>query len=491
MWYFSRAKVTDSEADSDSSSSPDLAPGQTVEDRVFDLQRSVGNRAVRRMLADSGPPDTGTLPVHQGHSGGEKLEPSTQQFMESGFGTTFDDVRVHTGEDSAKSAASLGADAYTTGRDIYFASGKYAPKSAEGQRLLAHELTHTMQQSKGQTPGEAASANAREAAIASASDPLEREADRASEDVAQNQRPHVTHGAQTIGAKIQRQPAKSPPTPEWQRRLDEMLPGGHGLIFLMHRDMQLLETFGEAKLIDLVNKIYPNNPARELVHIYGVPAIVALDKTNLDVAKARQQLEPKALQDFATKFPNAADLIRRSVPALRLVTEAEAAGATFGGYAEDGPAPTVGRPYTSGHAVYVPRARTDPVIAMSDFLFELNNAIRAPKFAALAAEAGKGSTGTLTARQYAYKVVEQEVEGMLRLGETWFKLKATGGPHPEWDKYDRDFFLTEYEAVKAGRKTKDDIVRDVLARVYETGTLRGKTVEQNYMEQYNTISGGR
>ena len=491
MWYYPRSKVTDAEAESDASSSSDLAPGRTVEDRVFDLQRSVGNRAVQRMIADSAPPVTGAVPLHPGHSGGEKLEESTQQFMESGFGTTFDDVRVHTDEDAAKSAASLGADAYTTGRDIYFGRGKYVPKSSEGQRLLAHELTHTIQQGEGKRPGEAESANAREAALGSTADPLEWEADRASEDIAQNQRPHVTKAAPAIGAEIQRQPAKSPPTPEWQKRLDEMLPGGHGLVFLIHRDMQLLETFGEAKLIDLVNKIYPNNQARELVHIYGVPAIVALDKTNLDVLKARQQLEPKVLQDFATKFPNAADLIRRSVPALKLINEAEATGAVFGGYSEDGPAPTVGRPYTSGHAVYVPRARTDPIMAMNGFLFELNNAIRAPKFAALDTEATKGSTGTLTARQYAYRVVEQEVEGMLRLGEIWFKFKTAGGPHPEWDKYDRDFFLAEYEAAKAGRKTKDDIVRDVLQRVYETGTLRGKTVEQNYMEEYNTLSGGR
>ena len=64
---------------------------------------------------------------------------------------------------------------------------------------------------------------------------------------------------------------------------------------------------------------------------------------------------------------------------------------------------------------------------MRDFLFELNNAIRAPKFAALAAEAVKGSTGTLTARSYAYKMAEQEVEGMLRLGETWFKIKSAEG----------------------------------------------------------------
>src|SRR4029077_6347426 len=276
----------------------------------------------------------------------------------------------------------------------------------------------------GKPPSEVAARSEHNAGVASTTDPLEREADRAGGEILQNRRPHVTEGVLAGRAEIQRQPAKTPAAPDWQKRLDEMLPGGHGLLFLMHRDMQLLEVFGEPKLIELVNKIYPNNQARELVHIYGVPAIGELDKKNLDVKKARQQLEPKVLQDFATKFPNAADLIRRSVPALRLVSEAEAAGAVFGGYAEDGPAPTVGRPYTSGHAVYVPRTQTDPIIAMSDFLFELNNAIRAPKFAALATEAAIGSTGTLTARDYAYKVVEQEVEGMLRLGETWFKLKT-------------------------------------------------------------------
>jgi len=491
MWYLFRSKAPDTEAESESVSTPDPGSSPTVEDRVLNLQRNIGNRSVQRMIAESAPPITGDVQAHAGHSGGEKLEPDTQELMESGFGSSFNDVRVHIDKEAEESAATLRADAYTTGRDIYFASGKYAPKSSDGQRLLAHELAHTIQQSEGKASSEVAARSELNAGVATTTDPLEREADRAGDEILQNRRPHVTEGALAGRAEIQRQPAKTPAAPDWQKRLDEMLPGGHGLLFLMQRDMQLLETFGEAKLIELVNKIYPNNQARELVHIYGVPALVALDKTNLDVLKARQQLEPRVLQDFASKLPNAADLIRKSTAALKLVNEAAATGAVFGGYSEDGPAPTDGRAYTSGHAVYVPRAQTDPVIAMSDFLFELNNAIRAPKIAALAAEAAKGSTGTLTARSYAYKIVEQETEGMLRLGETWFKMKSTGGTHPEWSRYDQDFFLSEYEAVKAGRKTKDDIVRDVLRRVYETGALRGKTVEQNYMEQYNRLSGGR
>jgi hypothetical protein len=485
MWYLFRSKTPDIETDAPPV--PDAEPALTAEDRILGLQQNIGNRSVQRMIADS------TSPVTPDHdcSGGEKLEKGTQAFMESKFGTNFDDVRVHADQEAADSAASLHAEAYTAGRDIYFAQGKYAATSPEGQRLLAHELAHTIQQGEGKTPSGATGQIEGKVAVTPETDPLEREADRASEQVLQKLPTRVTGSVQSGKPNIQLQGAKTPPAADWQKRLDEMLPGGHGLIFLMHRDMQLLDIFGEAKLIELVNKIFPNNQARELVHIYGVPAIVALDKTNLDVLKARQQLEPKVLQDFATKFPAAADLIRKSVAALRLVSEAEATGALFGGYAEDGPSPTLGRAYTSGHSVYVPRTETDPVLAMRDFLFELNNAIRAPKFAALTVEAVKGSTGTLTAREYAYKMAEQEVEGMLRLGETWFKLKATGGPHPGWDAYDQKYFLSEYEAVKAGKKTKNDIVNDVLHRVYETGTLRGKTVEQYYMDAYNTVSGGK
>ena len=424
-------------------------------------------------------------------SPGKPLDSATRAFMEPRFSYDFGKIRIHTDERAAESAAALQAEAYTVGGDIFFASGKYAPKNTEGRRLLAHELAHTVQQGVGSAPTGFGFGGGRETAVARVTDPLELEADRASEQIQQNKRTRVTHNAMGGQPKLQRQLAKPPTEPDWRKRLDEMLPGRHGALFLIHRDMQLLETFGEAKLIELVNRIYPNAQARELVHIWGARAMQALDKTSLDVGKAREQLEPKVLKDFALKFANAADLIRKSVPALRLTTEAEAAGAVFGGHAEEGPGRTLGRAYTSGHSVYVPRTDTDPVMAMRDFLFELNNAIRAPKVAALATEAVKGSRGTLSARNYAYKMAELEVEGMLRLGETWFKHKAAGGPHPEWNAYDQRFFLSEYEQVKAGRKTKDDVVRDVLSRVYETGTLRGKTVEQYYMDDYNRLSGGR
>jgi Domain of unknown function (DUF4157) len=79
-------------------------------------------------------------------SPGEPLDRQTRNFMEPRFGTDFSDVRIHTDASAAQSADTLGANAYTTGRDIYFAAGKYAPGNINGKKLLAHELAHTVQQ---------------------------------------------------------------------------------------------------------------------------------------------------------------------------------------------------------------------------------------------------------------------------------------------------------------------------------------------------------
>lgn len=208
--------------------------------------------------------------------------------------------------------------------------------------------------------------------------------------------------------------------------------------------------------------------------------------------QAQPAPELKLVDDFAAKFPAAAKLIKPNPAAMRLVKEAFDTGAKFGGYAEEGPEKTLGRAYTNEHTVYVPKNRADPpVLAMSDFLFELNNAIRAPKFAALVTTATKGAkTDVAAAKQYAHDTAEGEVEGMLRLGEVWFETKAKylGKQAHAFDKYDTEFYLAEYQSFKDKKKTKDDIVQDVLKRKYETGTLKGKTVEQFYMEQYQDLA---
>jgi hypothetical protein len=78
----------------------------------------------------------------QAHSAGQPLHPAVLQKMEAAFGTSFSDVRIHVGPQ----ASSIGAEAFTIGADLYFAPGKYDPHTAAGNRVLAHELSHVVQQ---------------------------------------------------------------------------------------------------------------------------------------------------------------------------------------------------------------------------------------------------------------------------------------------------------------------------------------------------------
>ncbi len=77
---------------------------------------------------------------------GNPLSKSTRNSMESAFGTDFSGVRIHTGSNAIQMSQDLNAKAFTHGSDIYFNQGNYNTGSSEGQHLLAHELTHTVQQ---------------------------------------------------------------------------------------------------------------------------------------------------------------------------------------------------------------------------------------------------------------------------------------------------------------------------------------------------------
>jgi hypothetical protein len=79
--------------------------------------------------------------------GGQPLADSTRTFFESRFGYDFGGVRVHTDSQAAETASHLNAQAFTIGRNIFFSAGRYEPHTTSGQWLLAHELTHTVQQS--------------------------------------------------------------------------------------------------------------------------------------------------------------------------------------------------------------------------------------------------------------------------------------------------------------------------------------------------------
>lgn len=113
----------------------------------------------RRTFSDSPPlllqrhslnhhePSTVPPIVHKAlRSPGKPLDPGTRAFFEPRFGHDFSRVRVHSDERSAEAARAVNARAFTAGRDVVFGKGEYAPGTGEGQRLLAHELAHVVQQ---------------------------------------------------------------------------------------------------------------------------------------------------------------------------------------------------------------------------------------------------------------------------------------------------------------------------------------------------------
>ena len=127
------------------------APG----DRYEQEADAMAERVIRGLLqptsimrkAESGGGFTAPPGLSQlGRGGGSLLSPGTRSVMENAFSTDFSRVRVHTDGQAADMSRQIQAKAFTHGSDIYFSQGQYAPESTEGKRLLAHELTHTVQQ---------------------------------------------------------------------------------------------------------------------------------------------------------------------------------------------------------------------------------------------------------------------------------------------------------------------------------------------------------
>ncbi|XWK89401.1 MAG: DUF4157 domain-containing protein [Phormidium sp.] len=85
-------------------------------------------------------------PAPTSSSSGNSIPSAIRAKMETSFGTSFGDVKIHTGSTQAKS---IGALAYTQGTNIHFAPGQYKPDTPSGQSLLGHELTHVVQQRAG------------------------------------------------------------------------------------------------------------------------------------------------------------------------------------------------------------------------------------------------------------------------------------------------------------------------------------------------------
>jgi hypothetical protein len=152
----------------------------------------------RTALAEQGAgpldPEIGAA-IEAEHGGGAPLPESLRSEMEHHLGVGLDPVRVHTGPRADLLSRSVQAEAFTTGTDIFFSGGRFDPASQGGRELIAHELTHVVQQSGG--GGEAAVSHphdpaevqatevARSFAAAAAFDPTEEPAEDAAEGAAE------------------------------------------------------------------------------------------------------------------------------------------------------------------------------------------------------------------------------------------------------------------------------------------------------------------
>lgn len=133
-----------------------------------DLRRALGNAAVGQVLASTRLQRAGATSEQQLDEAvarsiqdrkgrGQPLDDATRERMEDSLGQDLSDVRVHADDDAHQLNEAVTAKAFTAGDDVFFSRGTYDPYSQGGQELLAHELTHVVQQrtgSSGLSPGE-------------------------------------------------------------------------------------------------------------------------------------------------------------------------------------------------------------------------------------------------------------------------------------------------------------------------------------------------
>lgn len=156
---------------------PDSSAPLTGAAAILHLQRLAGNESVNALLDEEQ-----VSPVHEvvASGGGVPLDAGVRGLMEERLGEDFSDVRVHTGGKADESARALAAQAYTVGSEIVFRSGAYQPDTPGGQRVIAHELAHVVQQRAGPVAGTPAPGGIR---LSHPTDPFEQAAEQVAEAV--------------------------------------------------------------------------------------------------------------------------------------------------------------------------------------------------------------------------------------------------------------------------------------------------------------------
>ena len=162
---------------------------------MLGLQRAVGNAGVAGVMEEERSPVLDVV----SSGGGAPLDKDTRTDMESRLGHDFGDVRVHTDSRAHDSAKAVNAHAYTVGSNIVFQRDKYDASSTDGRTMLAHELTHVVQQRSGPVEGTPTGGGIQ---VSDPSDRYEREAVSNAEHVMSTPTPAA---ASPAGPAVQRQ----------------------------------------------------------------------------------------------------------------------------------------------------------------------------------------------------------------------------------------------------------------------------------------------
>jgi hypothetical protein len=187
------------------------------------LQRMAGNAAMGAFVQRKGTQEEdtgGASAVHDviGKGGGSALDDGVRTQMESSMGHDFSDVRVHTGSNAANAAKSVQAQAFTVGNEVVFNDGKYNPSSPDGQRTIAHELTHVVQQREGEVDGESREGGVK---VSTPDDRFERQAEATADAVMSGGGDHAGHDHGAGAGGVQREAEDEVQTLPIQRQEEE------------------------------------------------------------------------------------------------------------------------------------------------------------------------------------------------------------------------------------------------------------------------------
>jgi hypothetical protein len=181
------------------------------------LRKLVGrapNRALQRLVGENGGPvpDQAEQTIQRETGHGQSLTSSTQAQMGSALGTDLAGVRVHNDDTSDQLAGQLGARAFTVDSDIFFAANEYQPATSDGQRVIAHELAHVMQDS--------AEPKAK-LTVGSVDDPAEAQADAVAQRVVETIHQQTASPEEDPARELRRQPEEEEEDVQELRRQPE------------------------------------------------------------------------------------------------------------------------------------------------------------------------------------------------------------------------------------------------------------------------------